>query len=558
MKLSGSEALVYALEQLGVEHIFGLPGDHTHLYDAVYKSKIKHTLVRHEQCAAHMADGYARISGKVGVCDGANGPGVTNMLTGIAEAYTDGIPVVAIASNIRLGARGRGCFQEVDQLNIFRPVTKEVIDVQVAARIPEYVRRAFQIAVTGKPGPVLLNLPLDVIREVHDYSDSELYIDPLWGTWPALRVRPEADLVSKTTTLLVKSTRPVLWCGGGVMSANAWEEVSTLARAHEIPVVTTFMGKGSIAENDWLCIGTVGQLGKRAANDFIQEADLIIAIGSRFSNLDTASGKIPGSSTTIVQINIDPSELGNNAKSDLNIWSDARLFVADLINDLKTKGVGKIGTYKREDIEKRHQEWLATYESFPPTDDSANNKQLHPGTAIHVLNETLKKDDVLVCDSGFNQIWGGQHFTVGFDGRGYIGPRGFGVMGFALPAAMGAKIAAPNKRFVALCGDGGFAMVIQELETAARHDIPVVVVVLNNRNLEYIKQAQRQNFQSRFISVDFQDTDFAAIAVNFGCDGVRVRTESEFRKALQRALVSNKPTVIDVVTPESAKPDRYI
>lgn len=558
MKLSGSEALVHALEQLGVQHIFGLPGDHTHLYDAIYKSRIKHVLVRHEQCAAHMADGYARVSGRVGVCDGANGPGVTNLLTGIAEAFTDGIPIVAIASNIRLGARGRGCFQEVDQLNIFRPVTKEVIDVQTVARIPEYVRRAFQIAATGKPGPVLLNLPLDVIREQHDYSDRELHVDSQWGFWPPLRPRAESSVINMAAKILAQSKRPILWCGGGAMAAHAWPQISALARFHKIPIVTTFMGKGCIAENDWLCAGTVGQLGKRAANELALEADLIVAIGSRFSNLDTANGKIPGPSTKVIQVNIDPSELGNNVRSDLNIWSDARLFAEDLAAALRAEGIDKIGEYTQAYLEQRHQAWMDEYTRFPIDGNTVDSNHLHPGTAIRVLNETLQEDDVLICDSGFNQIWGGQYFNVKFDGRGYIGPRGFGVMGFGLPAAMGAKTAMPNKRFIALCGDGGFAMVFHELETSARHQIPVVVVVFNNRNLEYIKETQRQHFQSRFISVDFHDIDFAGIAGQLGCYGVRVRTETEFREALELALSRDKTTVIDVVTPESAKPDRYI
>ena len=559
MKVSGSEALVKTLEALGVEVMFGLPGDHTHMYDAMVRTTaIRHVLVRHEQCAGHMADGYARATGKVGVCDAANGPGATNLVTSIAEAYTDGIPVVAIVSNIRKDQRGRGIFQEVDQLSILAPVTKACIDAQVASRIPEYVRRAFQIAVTGKPGPVVLNFPLEVFRENIEPQEAEFTGLARWGVWPALRQRADESVVQSALELLQSGQRPLIWCGGGVLSSGAWEGVEKLALLTGIPVTTTFMGKGSLREDHPLCLGPAGLLGRSAANDYIRQADVILALGTRFSNLDTAQGTLPSKHARVIQVDIDPFELDRNVRAEVCVLSDLRQFLQDFERLCSAKGVGHIGSQTQAEIEAIAQTWRTERGAMSTKSEITQTTQVHPLQVIRAMRETMGDKDVIVCDSGFNQIWGGQYFEVDRPGRSYIAPRGFGTMGYALPAAIGAKMGAPEKTFVALCGDGGFAMVMQELETSVRVKAPIVVVVMNNRNLEYIKQGQRSFFEGRFISVDFTDVDHAAVARALGCHGVRITDARDLHRALTDALKSQVTTVIDVVTLESAEPDRVV
>lgn len=557
MKLTGSEAFVKTLESLGVDTMFGIPGDHTHFYDALLRTtSIRHVLVRHEQCAAHMADGYARESGKVGVCDAANGPGATNLVTAIAEACTDGTPVIAIASNIPKGQRGRGCFQEVDQLSIFKPITKIAIDVQVASRIPEYVRRAFQIAVTGKPGPAFLNVPLDVLRETFDYDESDFQNNARWGIWPAMRVRAEMHLLEAAIDLLGKAERPLIWCGGGVTTAGAWEGLAQLCDMTGIPVVTTFMGKGSIAENHPLSLGPVGMLGRTASNEYVKKADVVLALGTRFSNLDTAAGLLPVKGTKVIHVDVDPTELDRNVRTEICIWSDVRLFLEDFLVLCQKRKVGHLGIQTKEEISNISDQWRHERGALDPRSEIVPSETVHPLQVIRAMRETMRSNDTIICDSGFNQIWGGQYFELDRPGRSYIAPRGFGTMGFALPAAIGAKLASPEKCFVALQGDGGFAMVMQELETSVRINAPIVVVIMNNRNLEYIKQVQRANFEGRFISVDFTDIDHAAIARGMGCRGIRITDATLLKAALLEALGSKVTTVLDVVTPESVLPDR--
>ncbi|MCL4144678.1 UNVERIFIED_CONTAM: hypothetical protein GTU68_009374 [Idotea baltica] len=311
--MTGGEVVVEMLRRFGVEMMFGLPGDQTHLYDALYRqSDIRHILVRHEQAAAHMADAYARKTGKVGVCDASIGPGATNLISGIAEAFASGIPVVAIASAVRSDWRGRDSFQEIDQVNVFEPITKKVFSVDHTERIPEFVARAFQIATTGRPGPVLLSLPIDVLRDRHTFTPSDLNVDERYGRFPANRMTPPIEDIDAAVNSLLAAKRPIILAGGGVVASGAMAEVQQLAELLDIPIATTYMGKGTVAENHPLSLGPFGLLGRAATNAYVLDADLGLALGTRFTNVDTAAWGVPNRNTKLIQIDVEPSQIGRN------------------------------------------------------------------------------------------------------------------------------------------------------------------------------------------------------------------------------------------------------
>ncbi len=554
MKLTGADAFVRIFKGHNVTHMFGLPGDSLGLYDAIHRDgEIQHVLVRHEQAAAHMADAYARVTGRVAVCDASSGPGVTNLVTGLATAHADSISVIAVTTTTPTGIRQRDNFQELDQRSLLKTVSKAVLEVDNAARVPELVKRAFRIASTGRPGLVVLNVPMDVFLAQAEFTEADLVCDARFGVFPALRVRPAEGEAQKVLDILRSAQKPVIWCGGGVVTAGAAEEVRTLAELMGIPVTTTYMGKGSLAENHPLALGPAGLLGRPMTNRYLSDVDLVLAIGTRFTNVDTANWNIPKRGTRIVQVDIEPAELGKNYDVVHSVWADAKLFLQELIEVAGTGG--KITQTAEREVSGIRAAWLAERGPQSAQAQYSDDEPVHPLQAIRALREAMGPEDTLICDSGLNQIWGGQYFEVMRPGRSYVGPRGMGTMGFAFPAAIGAKIAQPEKRFVALAGDGGFMMLIQELETTLRLKAPVVVCVLNNRNLEYCKQAQRGLLGGRFVSTDFGDSNFAAIAEAFGCRGVRVTRSADLPGVLQRALASDVTTVVEVVTPESAKPD---
>ncbi len=555
--MTGGAAVVEMLSRFGVDMMFGLPGDQTHIYDAIYhRSDIRHVLVRHEQAAAHMADAYARATGKVGVCDAAVGPGATNLVSGISEAFTSGIPVIAMISDIRTDWRGRDSFQEIDQVGVFRPITKKIFSVDHVARIPEFMARAFQIATTGRPGPVLLNFPLDALKGRREFSPSELEVDERYGRFPANRLTPPEEDISAAADSLLAAKHPIILAGGGAVASNASEEVKELAELLGIPVATTFMGKGALAENHPLCIGPFGLIGRPATNEYVLGADFALALGTRFTNVDTAAWRIPDKKTRIVQIDIEPTQIGRNYFVDLALPGDVKAVLRSMLEIIRSKGAIATNDSWREEVSALTSRWRqeSGVDSAVARDDETS--PVHPLQVIRALRNTMSAEDVLVCDSGFNQIWGGQYFEVRKPGRSYMGPRGFGVMGFSLPAAIAHSLANPGQRVVALCGDGGFAMVIQELETALRSGADITVCIMNNSNLQYIRENQRSLYESRFISTEFSELDFASIARAFGCAGVRVERSGDLEGALSEALESTLPAVVDVRVKSDVVPER--
>jgi len=546
--MTAARALVEMLSQYGVEVVFGLPGA-AGLYDAFYDHpEIKHVLVRHEQCAAHMADGYARVSGKPGVCDGTSGPGTTNLITGLAEAYLSSIPVIALTGAIGSDQVGRGILQEVDQISILKPITKWNMRIEVASRMPELVRRAFQIATTGRPGPVQLELPSNVMMHSVDYPTSERYIHEKHSAFPATRVRPVREDVHQAVELLLQAKKAVMICGGGAITSGAWPEVVELAELLGIPVATTYMGKGSISETHPLSLGPAGAFGRTCANDVIQGSDLVLAVGTRLTGVDTAGWRFPAPEIPQIHIDIDPKEIGKMYPVKLGIVGDAKLSLQDILEELGSRAPRE---GRAQEVVQRMSHWRGEEGLGSPAAQS-DEVPIHPLRVIRELWDVLDPEDIIVCDAGLNQIWGAEYFDVRSCGRTYLGTRGFGTMGFGFPAAVGAQLAAPERRLVAIVGDGGFAMTMQDLETAARIGAPVVTVMLDNQVLAFSRLRQRRT--DRFISTAFGPIDFAGVARALGCFGRRVEQPGELKGALEEAFASRKPAVLDVLVTEEHIP----
>ena len=555
--MSGGEAVVEMLNRFGVEMMFGLPGDQTDIYDALHRRPgIRHVLVRHEQAAAHMADAYARKTGKVGICDAAVGPGATNLISGISEAFASGIPVVALISDIRTDWRGRDSFQEIDQVGVFGPITKKAISVDHAARIPELTARAFQLATTGRPGPVLLDFPLDVLKERHAFASTDFEVDRRYGQFPAHRPTPPREDIVAAAGALLAARRPIVLAGGGVLASNAMDEVQELAELLGVPVATTYMGKGTLAEDHPLSLGPFGLTGRPATNEYVMRADLALALGTRFTNVDTAGWRIPDRTTQIVQVDIEPTQIGRNYFVDRALPGDVKAVLRSMVDIVKSHGAKPVSDAQRREVSDLTSRWRkeSGIDSAAAQDDDTS--PVHPLQVIRALRKSMRRDDALICDSGFNQIWGGQYFEVHERGRVYMGPRGFGVMGFSLPAAISHALASPDQRVVALCGDGGFAMVIQELETALRNAANITVCVMNNSYLQFIRDNQRLLFESRYISTEFSELDYASIARAFGCVGIRVDRSGELEGALTEAIASRLPAVVDVRVAGDVVPER--
>ena len=534
--MKGGEAIIKSLTDQGVEVVFGYPGGVLlPLYDVIYDSDLKHILVRHEQCAAHAADGFARASGKVGVCIGTSGPGATNLITGIATAYMDSSPVVAIAGQVATKLIGNDAFQEVDTIGITMPITKHNFQAMKADEIPGMIKSAFYIASTGRNGPVVLDLPKDVQEEEFEY---ELAKDiDLPGYKPTKKGHPLQ--VKKAAEMILNSEKPVILAGGGVILSGSSNELLKLSKLVKAPVTTTLMGKGSFPEDNELSLGMLGMHGRKVSNLLVDECDCLIAIGCRFS--DRTTGLIPefAKNAKIIHIDVDPAEIGKNVDVDVPIVGDAKIVLNNLIKVVEKK-VNNIN----------HTEWLNHVLNFKKSCIprlSFDETPLKPQQVIKELSEAITDDTIVTTDVGQNQMWMAHYFTSR-NPRKFLSSGGLGTMGFGFPAAMGAKIAMPENDVVAVCGDGGFLMVCQDLATIKEYDIPVVICVLDNRHLGMVAQWQKLFYDKRMSHTHLgQSPDFVKLAEAFGVTAERVEKPGEMRETVKRAIRSGEPYLIDVI-----------
>jgi len=544
-----AEAVVRLLEAYGVEYIFGVPGDTSMpLYDALYDAPagIRHILARDERSASFMADVYARLSFKPGVCEGPSGAGATYILPGVAEAHASSIALIVLTTDTPLSGDGKGVLTELDQEALFAPVTKCCTRVKKAQKVPEIIRRAFRVATSGRPGAVQITLPHDILDE--DIGSFQLHAEEECRTYPAYRTRPDPKAVERAADLLLDAERPVMIAGGGAVISQAWPEIAQLAEALTMPVGTSINGKGSIAENHPLSIGVVGGNGARDyANRIVETADLIIYVGCKTDSVTTVNWTLPSPAAgiTIIHVDVDAQEIGNNYPTAAGIVGDAKLSLADLFNALSTRNRSQAPNKGRlHDVAAEAAHWWEEAQKKM----LSNSVPIKPQRVMKELNDALPPDAVIVADAGT-----GTPFTSAFykspAGRQVVIPRGYGGLGYAIPGVVGAKLARPGATVVGLMGDGSFGMSAGELETIARLELPVTILQFNNSCFGWIKTLQALYYEARYVSVDFStDTDHAGIATGFGLRGVRIERPEDLAAAIREALDSDKPTFIDMIT----------
>ena len=548
MKTNGGAALIKSLELEGVEVIFGLPGGAIlPVYDPIIDSPIRHLLVRHEQGAGHMAEGYAHATGRPGVAMVTSGPAATNIVTPLADAYMDSVPLVVITGQVGTAGIGTDAFQEVDTVGMTRSITKHNELVTRAEDIPRVIREAFHIATTGRPGPVLVDIPKDIVDPTHPNSAMEWY-------WPdsvdlaGYNPRMEGDpaLIEAAARLILASERPVLYAGGGILKARAAEALTALAELLDIPVVTTLMGRGGIPDDHPLCLGMPGMHGNYTAVMSMQESDLLIALGSRFD--DRVTGKLAefAPHAKIIHVDIDPAELGKVRRPDVGITGDCRLVIEELINALNILGV---------DSQPDRTAWRSTLsgwqEKYPLTyEQSATGELLKPQFVLEQLRDNTPDDCIVASGVGQHQMWTAQYWKFNHPYT-WINSGGLGTMGFSVPAAIGAKVGRPDRMVWAVDGDGCFQMTAQELVTAASERIPVKIAILNNAYLGMVRQWQEMFYEERYSEVYLSPDlpDYKMWAEAMGCVGMRVESPEDVLPAIQRANeIDDRPVVIDFRT----------
>ena len=541
-KMTGAQALLESLEHQKVEVIFGiLGGAILPVYDALCgNKKIRHILARHEQCAAHEAEGYARASGRVGVCMATSGPGATNLVTGIANAYMDSSPMIALTGQIpATGVNtsymiGKDAFQEADIIGITTAITKYSYQPRTVAEIPLTVNNAFYIATTGRPGPVLIDLPKNVQAGIENVEFTNK-IDVRGYKLPS---EPNPTKISEASDLLAQAECPIILAGGGVITSGASDELVQMSDLLMAPVATTFMGKGAFPENHPLSLGSIGMHGNPAANKLMGEADVLLAVGTRFSDRATANLDSFAPNAKKIHIDIDNAEINKNIEVDVPIVADAKVSLKMLyaaVTQKLQKGEGKAWTKRVKEA----KEQLSPLLKEMPRD-------LVPKSLLIELRKLLHENDIVTTEVGQNQMWSALYFKA-LKPRTFISSGGLGTMGFGFPAAIGAKVACPDRAVVDIAGDGSFIMSEQELACSVTENIPVTVIVLNNSILGMVAQWQRMLYKRRYMAVHLGKTpDFVKLAEAYGAQGLRATSIEEFHKAVKTALTSKVTTVIDV------------
>lgn len=536
MKINGSEIIVECLKEQGVDTVFGYPGGAIlNVYDALYKhsDEITHVLTSHEQGAAHAADGYARATGKVGVCFATSGPGATNLVTGIATAYMDSIPVVAITCNVTVPLLGKDSFQEVDIAGVAMPITKHSYIVKDVNKLASTIREAFRIAKEGRPGPVLVDVTKDVTANLAEFKKMEIEA-------PKRKVIDLTDEdIDKAVAMIKLSKKPFLYVGGGVILSDASKELREFADLVDAPVCDSLMGKGAFSGHDKKYTGMIGMHGTKTSNFGVSECDLLIAIGARFSDRVTGNAKKFARHAKILHIDVDPAEINKNIHTDASIIGDAK----EVLTRLNAK-------LTKQD----HTEWIKHIEEYQKKFPMKFNKDsLNGPNIMENIDRITKGEAIIATDVGQHQMWAAQHYK-------YTNPRtlltsgGLGTMGYGLGAAIGAKVGVKDKVVINIAGDGCFRMNMNEIATATRYNIPVIEIIFNNHVLGMVRQWQDLFYGKRYSATVLEDqVDFVKVSEGMGAHAVRVTTIEEFNKALEEAIKLNIPCVIECVIQKDDK-----
>ncbi|HKU46703.1 MAG TPA: thiamine pyrophosphate-binding protein [Burkholderiales bacterium] len=538
--ISGAEAVVEMLRAHGVEIVFGLCGDTSlPLYDAFRASSLRHILTRDERHAAYMADGYARLSGKVGVCEGPSGGGATYILPGLVEANESSIPILAINTDVSVSSRNRFTLTELDQRALMKPLTKWNAVLDRSADIPKVFRKAFEAMTTGRPGAAHIALPFDV--QNGPVERAEVWADPTLGSFPSRRVAPDPAMVELAAKLLRKARTPLFICGGGVVLSGAEAELASLGEKLSAPVATTISGKGSIGERCAQSVGVVGSNGGTPeTRAIVDAADVIVFVGCRAGSVTTERWRHPPQGKArIIHIDVDPAVPGTNYKVDVPLIGDARLCLSALSDSLDTYGrqadLGWVDDKKRAKFER--------FEALARSDETP----IKPERVVYELQKALDKDAIVVADPGTPCPYFSAYYVVKGSGRRYFSNRAHGALGYAMAASMGAHFARPKVKTVAVMGDGSFGMCVGELETALRYRLPITFVVISNAVYGWIKAGQKSGYQQRYFSVDFSVTDHAKVAEGFGVKSWRVFDPDKLGAALKAALAHDGPSLVDIV-----------
>lgn len=545
-RLTGGRVLAEMLAAHGVGPMFGMGGFQLlPFYEGMRVLGLRHYLINDERCGCFAADAYARVSGRVGVCDATLGPGATNLVTALVESYNAGVPQVVIIGDAHREHAGKNMTQEARQVEILRPAVKEILKVEHTKRIPELVRRAFTVATSGRPGPVVLDLPEDVCHGEHDFLPSDLSIDPATTAIPARRCRPAASDVEKAAALIATAQRPLLLVGGGIHLSGACAALAALAEAHNIPVAHTMSGKGAIACTHPLSAGLFGRY-SRIANDLIAQSDVLIVVGCKLGEIATKRFQLLPPGVKVIHLDIYPEEIGRTTAADLALWGDAQCGLEDLAAALAgeaAKAKAARAAYVAE-VPVRMAAWRKDAEVRL----RSSERPINMARLVDELNRALPADAVLVADGGFAAHWAGLLYDSKQAGRGFVVDRGFASIGYGLPGSMGAKLGAGKRPVVGITGDGGFNMMIGELETARRIGLGFTLCVVNNAASGYVKALQHAMYGGKYQSSDLVEMNYATIAEAFGCRGIRVEDPDALPEALAAGLATqDRPTVLDVV-----------
>ncbi len=542
MELTGSQIVIECLKEQGVDTVFGYPGGTIlNIYDELYKhsSEIRHILTSHEQGAAHAADGYARATGKVGVCMATSGPGATNLVTGIATAYMDSIPVVAITANVTLPLLGKDTFQEVDIAGVVMPITKYSVIVKDINVLADTIRKAFQIARTGRPGPVLVDITKDVTANKTEFINKTIAEIAEEYSYLENENTFTDDELDKVAEMIKASSKPFIYVGGGAISSGASEEVRKFAKLIDSPVCDSLMGKGVYDAYDKLYTGMIGMHGTKTSNIGVSECDLLIALGARFSDRVISNVKAFASNAKIIHIDIDAAEINKNVKIDAAVVGDLRSVLTRLNSKIE---------------QKNNTEWIKHIEEMKANMPLVYEQdKLTCPYILETLDKLTEGKAVITTDVGQHQIWASQYYKY-TSPRTFITSGGAGTMGFGLGASIGAKIGMPDKIVCNIAGDGCFRMNMNELATASRYNIPIVQIVINNHVLGMVRQWQTLFYGKRYSQTVLNDSvDFCKVAEGLGCEAIRVTTKDEAVKAIEKAIHSDHPIVLDCIIEEDDK-----
>jgi acetolactate synthase-1/2/3 large subunit len=537
---SVADAVARTLAAYGTEYLFCLTGGDHALWIALADAGVEVVLCRSEHAAVYAADGYARATGRPGFVYGQYGPGVANVVAGLADPYWASSPVISLTTSMRTSSLGRFEYQDLDQVPMHRPVTAWSQNAIRADQVVPFLRTAIRVATSTPAKPVHLEIPSDILRA--DLESPEVYAERGVGRVPALRAAPDPDGIARIAQALTTAARPVVLAGTGVMLSEGWEALAHLAEMIDIPVATSLGGKGSFDETHRLSVGLIGRYSRKVANDIVREADLVLVVGSRLGGMTTDGWKVPAPQARIVHVDADPTVLGTTYREEVGVVGDARLTLEALASHLRDTGDLGFGTWAAE-VQRRVSEW---WDKAGRLGETSAPGSIHPAAVMRSLRAELAPDDILVTDTGYMGAWAGALYPVTVPGRHFL--RAAGSLGWSLPAAMGAALARGQRRVAAVIGDGGVGYHLMELETALRRGIEFVVVVLNNQGLAFEYHGQKLQWGDRIIPEvnDFLDVDYASVARAIGAEGIRVDEAGSLGSALRHVLSCGRAALLDV------------